>query len=172
VATVTETPRYGPTILEVHLGALTLEGYVKAEHVLRFEAICHNTKALKTGRVLDSFPDIVGRLAARYRAGDRARGLGWALGLVVLRVGRIWDDVGRLEERALEGYAHSAGIGGWAWGAGSEARDGYGPGPSGDNVGRLEVEAEESQDVSFPPGGAAIWGLGHEDMAAEAKERC
>ena len=31
--------------------------------MLRFEAVCHNTKALGTGRVLDSFPDIVARLA-------------------------------------------------------------------------------------------------------------
>ncbi len=58
-----ETPRYGLTIFKVHFGALTLKGYTKGEHVLRFEAVCHNTKALGVGRVLDRFPDIVSRLA-------------------------------------------------------------------------------------------------------------
>lgn len=63
VAAVIETPQYGLTIFKVHFGALTLKGYTKGEHVLRFEAVCHNTKALKVGRVLDRFPDIVNRLA-------------------------------------------------------------------------------------------------------------
>src|SRR3954451_4963853 len=35
----------------------------KGEHVLRFEAIVHNTKALRCGRVLDNFPHIIARLA-------------------------------------------------------------------------------------------------------------
>ena len=63
VAAVIETPQYGLTIFKVHFGALTLKGYTKGEHVLRFEAVCHNTKALGVGRVLDRFPDIVARLA-------------------------------------------------------------------------------------------------------------
>lgn len=63
VAAVTETPKYGLTIFKVHFGLLTLKGYTKGEHVLRFEAVCHNTKALRVGRVLDKFPDIVARLA-------------------------------------------------------------------------------------------------------------
>jgi hypothetical protein len=62
-AAVIETPQYGLTIFKVHFGALTLKGYTKGEHVLRFEAVCHNTKALGVGRVLDRFPDIVARLA-------------------------------------------------------------------------------------------------------------
>ena len=49
VAAVTETPKYGLTIFKVHFGLLTLKGYTKGEHVLRFEAVCHNTKALRTG---------------------------------------------------------------------------------------------------------------------------
>jgi hypothetical protein len=40
-----------------------LKGYTKGEHVLRFEAIVHNTKQLRCGRVLDRFGEIVGRLA-------------------------------------------------------------------------------------------------------------
>jgi hypothetical protein len=63
VAAVIETPKYGLTIFKVHLGALTLKGYTKGEHVLRFEAVAHNAKALGVGRVLDCFPDIVARLA-------------------------------------------------------------------------------------------------------------
>jgi len=31
--------------------------------VLRFEAITHNTKQLRCGRVLDRFPEIIGKLA-------------------------------------------------------------------------------------------------------------
>ena len=64
VAAVIERPHYGLTIFKVHFGALTLKGYTKGEHVLRFEAVCHNTKALQVGRVLDRFPDIVSALAA------------------------------------------------------------------------------------------------------------
>jgi hypothetical protein len=63
IAAVIETPTYGLSIFKVHFGALTLKAYTKGEHVLRFEAVCHNTKALQVGRVLDRFPDIVGCLA-------------------------------------------------------------------------------------------------------------
>jgi hypothetical protein len=63
VGCVIERPQYGLTIFKVHFGALTLKGYTKGEHVLRFEAVCHNTNALRTGRVLDRFPDIVAALA-------------------------------------------------------------------------------------------------------------
>ena len=62
VAAVIETPSYNLTIFKVHFGALTLKGYTKGEHVLRFEAVCHNTRALNTGRVLARFGDIVERL--------------------------------------------------------------------------------------------------------------
>jgi hypothetical protein len=62
VAAVIETPSYDLTIFKVHFGALTLKGYTKGEHVLRFEAVCHNTRVLNTGRVLDRFGDIVERL--------------------------------------------------------------------------------------------------------------
>ena len=63
-AAVIERPRYGLTLFKVHFGLLTLKAYTKGEHVLRFEAIVHNTRALGTGRALERFPDIVGRLAA------------------------------------------------------------------------------------------------------------
>jgi hypothetical protein len=63
LAAVIETPRYDLTLFKVHFGLLTLKGYTKGERVLRFEAIVHNTKTLKTGRTLDKFPQIVTRLA-------------------------------------------------------------------------------------------------------------
>ncbi len=61
---VIERPRWDLTIFKVHFGLLTLKAYSKGEHVLRFEAVVHNTRQLGTGRVLDRFPDIVGRLRA------------------------------------------------------------------------------------------------------------
>jgi hypothetical protein len=63
LATVIETPRYDLTLFKVHFGNLTLKAYTKGEHVLRFEAIVHNTKYLGCGRVLDNFPAIIDRLA-------------------------------------------------------------------------------------------------------------
>jgi hypothetical protein len=63
LAAMTETPRYDLTMFKVHFGLLTLKAYTKGEHVLRFEAITHNTKQLRCGRVLDKFPEITNRLA-------------------------------------------------------------------------------------------------------------
>jgi hypothetical protein len=63
-AVVIERPRWNLTLFKVHFGLLTLKGYTKGEHVLRFEAIVHNTRALHTGRLLEKFPIIVDRLAA------------------------------------------------------------------------------------------------------------
>jgi hypothetical protein len=62
LAVVIETPRYDLTLFKVHFGLLTLKGYTKGEHVLRFEAIAHNTRELGCGRVLERFPEIVTRL--------------------------------------------------------------------------------------------------------------
>jgi hypothetical protein len=62
-AVVIERPKWNLTLFKVHFGLLTLKGYTKGEHVLRFEAIVHNTRALQTGRVLEKFPAIVARLA-------------------------------------------------------------------------------------------------------------
>jgi hypothetical protein len=63
LAAVIETPRFDLTLFKVHFGNLTLKAYTKGEHVLRFEAIVHNTKYLGCGRVLDNFPAIIDRLA-------------------------------------------------------------------------------------------------------------
>jgi hypothetical protein len=64
LAAMIETPRYDLTMFKVHFGLLTLKAYTKGEHVLRFEAITHNTKQLRCGRVLDRFPEIIGKLAS------------------------------------------------------------------------------------------------------------
>jgi hypothetical protein len=62
-AVVIERPRWNLTLFKVHFGLFTLKGYTKGERVLRFEAIVHNTRALRTGRGLEKFPEIVTRLA-------------------------------------------------------------------------------------------------------------
>lgn len=64
VAVVLERPVYDLTVFKLHFGALTLKAYTKGEHVLRFEALVHNTKALGCGRVVAKFPQIVARLRA------------------------------------------------------------------------------------------------------------
>jgi hypothetical protein len=61
-AVVIEKPQYDLTWFTVNFGLLTLKAYTKGEHVLRFEATTHNTKQLGCGRVLEKFPDIIGRL--------------------------------------------------------------------------------------------------------------
>ncbi|MGH3593294.1 MAG: hypothetical protein ACRDRF_19960, partial [Pseudonocardiaceae bacterium] len=63
LAVMIEKPRWDLTLFKVHFGLLTLKGYTKGEHVLRFEAVVHNTKQLRCGRVLDRFGEIAGRLA-------------------------------------------------------------------------------------------------------------
>ncbi len=61
---VVETPSYDLTIFKLHFGKLTLKMYTKGERVLRIEAIVHNTQALRCGRRLERFPQIVVRLHA------------------------------------------------------------------------------------------------------------
>jgi hypothetical protein len=63
LAVVIETPRWDLTLFKVHFGRLTLKGYTKGEHVLRFEAVAHNTKQLGCGRTIERFPQIVTRPA-------------------------------------------------------------------------------------------------------------
>jgi hypothetical protein len=59
---VVETPVYNLTVFKLHFGSLTLKGYTKGEHVLRFEAVVHNVRDLNCGRRLDRFPQVVGCL--------------------------------------------------------------------------------------------------------------
>jgi len=56
------TPTYDLTNFKVHFGRLTLKAYTKGEHVLRVEAICHNTVDLHCGRVLERWGYVTERL--------------------------------------------------------------------------------------------------------------
>ncbi len=60
---VIERPTYDLTVLMLHFGGLTLKAYTKGEHILRFEAIVHNTIELGCGRSLIKYPYIIDRLS-------------------------------------------------------------------------------------------------------------
>jgi DNA-binding transcriptional ArsR family regulator len=62
LAMVVETLEYGLSVYKAHFGNLTLKTYTKSEHVLRFEAVVHNTRDLGCGRMIERFPEIVARL--------------------------------------------------------------------------------------------------------------
>ena len=68
LAAVIGTPRYDLTTFKVHFGRLTLKAYTKGEHVLRVEAIAHNTAELRCGRVLEHYSDITTRLRSMAEA--------------------------------------------------------------------------------------------------------
>ncbi len=59
---VLETPVYDLTVFKIHFGRLTLKIYTKGERVLRCEAIAHHVEALNCGRVLEKFPEMIGKL--------------------------------------------------------------------------------------------------------------
>lgn len=61
---VVERPRYDLTVFKVHFGKITAKCYTKGEHVLRIEVIVHNAKALRCGKLLLKFSEIVMRLKA------------------------------------------------------------------------------------------------------------
>jgi hypothetical protein len=58
-----EKPRYGLAWFRIRSGMLQVKAYTKGEHVLRFEATCHNTKELRCRRGLDNLGEIITRLA-------------------------------------------------------------------------------------------------------------
>jgi hypothetical protein len=60
---VLEIPTYDLTIFKVHFGRLTVKLYTKGECVLRAEAIAHHAAELRCGRVLEKFPQVVGKLS-------------------------------------------------------------------------------------------------------------
>lgn len=59
---ILETPAHDLTVFKLHFGLLTLKIYDKGEYVLRIEAIAHNVKALKCGKVLSKLPELVSAL--------------------------------------------------------------------------------------------------------------
>jgi hypothetical protein len=52
---VIEKPTYDLTVFKVHFGKQTLKIYTKGERVLRIEAITHNTRDLRCGKVIERF---------------------------------------------------------------------------------------------------------------------
>src|SRR5664280_2813103 len=99
-AVVIERPRWDLSIFKVHFGLLTLKGYTKGEHVLRFEAIVHNTRALGCGRMLDKFGKIVARLAGMV---DRFTTM-----LDCVNISFLPDrTLDQLERTRLSGHLHS-----------------------------------------------------------------
>ena len=64
VEIVVEKPVYDLTVFKIHFGRLTVKMYSKGAHVLRIEAIVHNTAEMRCGRSLEKFPVIADRLAA------------------------------------------------------------------------------------------------------------
>jgi hypothetical protein len=57
-----ERPTYDLTVFKLHCGKLALKIYSKGERVLRIEAVAHNIREFHCGRLLEKFPEIVGRL--------------------------------------------------------------------------------------------------------------
>jgi hypothetical protein len=64
VKSVRRTPDYDLTVFKVQWGALTLKLYDKGERVLRAEIVVHNTKALRCGKVLAKWPELLTRMQA------------------------------------------------------------------------------------------------------------
>src|SRR6202011_5426144 len=54
-----ERPTYDLTVFKLHCGKLALKIYSKGERVLRIEAVAHNIREFRCGRLLDNFPEIV-----------------------------------------------------------------------------------------------------------------
>ena len=61
---VIERPDYDLTVFKVHFGKLTVKIYSKGECALRIEAVAHNTKDLRCGKVIDRFPVMAQSLQA------------------------------------------------------------------------------------------------------------
>lgn len=59
IEVVVERPAWDLTVFKIHFGRLTVKIYSKGEHVLRIEAIAHNTQDLRCGRRIDRFPEMV-----------------------------------------------------------------------------------------------------------------
>lgn len=57
-----EKPTYNLTVFKVHFGKLTLKMYDKGDRVLRIEAVAHNTKDLRCGKVIANFANMVSSL--------------------------------------------------------------------------------------------------------------
>lgn len=59
---VLDESQYDLTVFKVHFGKLTLKMYDKGDRVLRIEAIAHNVKDLRCGKVLEKLSDMLAQL--------------------------------------------------------------------------------------------------------------
>jgi len=59
---VERLPTYNLTVFKVHFGKLTLKMYDKGDRVLQIEAVAHNTKDLRCGKVIANFANMVSSL--------------------------------------------------------------------------------------------------------------
>jgi len=64
VEVVLERPTYDLIIFRVHFDRLTLKIYTKGEHILRIEAMAHNTRDLRCGTSLERYGDMSAALRA------------------------------------------------------------------------------------------------------------
>jgi len=77
---VLDIPAFNLTVFKLHFGLLTVKLYTKGECVLRAEAITHNTRGLRCGRVIDRFPDVIAKLSEmldRFLAAFRGMDVTW-----------------------------------------------------------------------------------------------
>jgi len=59
---VLDQSAYDLTVFKVHFGPLTLKLYDKGPRVLRVEAIAHNVKGLRCGRIVEKLPTMLAKL--------------------------------------------------------------------------------------------------------------
>jgi hypothetical protein len=59
---ILDGPKYDLTVFKVHFGKLTLKIYDKGARVLRIEAVAHNVKELRCGKILERLPDMLAKL--------------------------------------------------------------------------------------------------------------
>ena len=62
VESILERRSYDMTVFKVRWGGFTVKIYDKGERVLRFEVTVHNTKELRCGRMLECWPELIGKM--------------------------------------------------------------------------------------------------------------
>jgi len=62
IAQVLDDSAYNLTVFKVHFGPLTLKIYDKGARVLRIEAVAHNVKGLRCGKIIEKLPVMLAQL--------------------------------------------------------------------------------------------------------------
>jgi hypothetical protein len=62
IAQVLDDSAYNLTVFKVHFGSLTLKIYDKGARVLRIEAVAHNVKGLRCGKIIEKLPVMLAQL--------------------------------------------------------------------------------------------------------------